>query len=110
MIEIEIEDILKDLLQSDIVFRVNNKNWRKGKLILYKLHDFVIQFILKNNVKIVKLDIPIPFNIKRMNKSKIVFDYKLNTLGIKPYQVDGLINKNKNIHILYDNILEIEII
>jgi hypothetical protein len=58
----------------------------------------------------VKLDIPIPFLIKKTNKSKIFFDYKLNTLGIKPHQVESLINKNKSIHILYDNILEIEIV
>lgn len=110
MLEKELENNLKYLLQRDIRLYVNKKCWKKGKFILYKCHDFTIQFIIKNfnNNKISKFDVPIPFkNI--LTNNIMYFDYTLKALGLDKSRGIKLVNKNKP-NILFDNILEIEVL
>ena len=41
-----IEEQLKDALQRDVSFVVNDKTLRQGKLMMFNMKDFYISFIL----------------------------------------------------------------
>jgi hypothetical protein len=109
----EIEDALKFLLQKNLRLNIN-KQYRKGKLLLFKQNNYHIEFtVRKNDIDIKRFEIPIPFAIERWDEEGLIyFDYRLKTLSKKnaalferlsKLPVDG---KNK----FYDKILEIQIL
>lgn len=114
IIDTKIEDVLKNLLQKDLKLNMNNKQYRKGKLLLFKQNNYHIELtIRKNDVDIKRFEIPIPFAIEEWaDEGFVYFDYRLNTLAdndeavynrLKSLPTNG---KNK----FYDKILEIQIL
>jgi hypothetical protein len=77
-----LENILTSLLQKKITIEIEGKVIKTGKFILFNQKYFYIVFHLYNTSKKKqeKIDIPIPFNIKK-EKDKIYFDYKLTTFA-----------------------------
>ena len=109
-----IEDILKELLQRDLIFTINKKKIKQGKLLLFKQNNYTIDFQLcpvnkKDFSKIITYNTPIPFNLT-INEKGMVFDYRLNTLSknnkniLKHLKSIIPVAKNK----FYDNILYID--
>jgi len=76
--ETVLEDVLKGLLQEQVVFTLNNKTWRKGKLLLFQQSGFYLEFILETNTKRETFEVPIPFEVYR-KEIGVYFDYTVNT-------------------------------
>lgn len=76
----ELEATLKTLLQQNVNFIIHQKQWRSGKILLFKQNGFFIEFTIKNNKeKIERFEIPIPFDV--ISKPNIVrFSYELASL------------------------------
>jgi len=89
----QIEVGVNKLLQSNIIFALENKIVKKGKLILFCVKDFFCVFTLiceeKNNKKII-YEIPYPFALNVLN-NKVIFDYTVNTFCEKNKQVADII-------------------
>ena len=89
----QIEAGINKLLQSNIVFALEHKIVKKGKLILFCIKDFFCIFTLiceeKNNKKII-YEIPYPFALSVL-KNKVIFDYTVNTFCEKNKQVADII-------------------
>ena len=110
----EIEFVLKDLLQKDLKLSINNKQYRKGKLLLFKQNNYHIELtVRKNETDIKRFEIPIPFAIEKWNDDGLVyFDYRLLTLAKNN---DTIYKMLKNLptegnNKFYNKILEIQVI
>lgn len=77
----EIEDKIKGLLQRKVIFALENKILKRGKLILFCVKDFFCVFTLiceeKNNKRII-YELPYPFKFFK-NNDKYIFDYSVKT-------------------------------
>jgi hypothetical protein len=112
--ETEIEDTLIELLQRNIKLSINNKQYRKGKLLLYKQNNYHIELtVKKNDIDLKRFEIPIPFAIENWDSDGLIyFDYRLSTLAkndaelYKQLTELPLVGKNK----FLNNILEIKIL
>ena len=109
----EIEETLKGLLQKDLKLSINNKQYRKGKLLLFKQNNYHIELtVRKNDVDIKRFEIPIPFGIEKWEEDGLVyFDYRLSTLAHNPKLtklLESLPTEGNNK--FYNKILEIEIL
>jgi hypothetical protein len=111
MIEItgsKVEDHLKDLLQSTVQFRLNNKIWRRGKILLFNQKGFNIEFLILYKDKKSRFEIPIPFEACSKEKS-LFLSYKFNDLSGGDKKITEMlhslsfISKSK----FYDNTLEL---
>ena len=110
----EIEEILKDLLQKKLKLSINNKQYRKGKLLLFKQNNYHIELtVMKNDIDIKRFEIPIPFAVERWDKDNIVyFDYRLVTLSERDKKILDMVKsvptdaKSR----FYDKIMEIKVI
>lgn len=75
----EIEKTISTFLQRSIIFSLEHKTLKKGKLLLFCVKDFFCTFTLlceeKNNKKII-YEIPYPFDIT-VATNKLIFDYTL---------------------------------
>jgi hypothetical protein len=73
----EIEKNISKFLQKNIIFTIEHKTLKKGRLLLFCVKDFFCTFTLlceeKNNKKIV-YEIPYPFDVVVL-PNKLVFDY-----------------------------------
>ena len=77
----EFEKTLNYLLQRDVTFILNNKVYKKGKILLYTLNDFYLYFVLKTDFQQNKnFEVPVPFDIRR-DGSNVIFDYTFDTLS-----------------------------
>jgi len=75
-----IESGLKSFFLNDVIFYINDKVIKKGKIINASIKDFFIIFkieVQKGGIK--TFEVPYPFNINYKN-NEIVFDYKINSL------------------------------
>ena len=90
----ELETTLKNLLQRKIDFVIHKKQWRSGRLLLFKQNGFFIELTIKNNKeKIERFEIPIPFDV--IKKTDFVkFSYELASLVCNN---DDIINELKKI-------------
>jgi len=110
----ELEDTLKYLLQKNLKLYINNKQYRKGRLLLFKQNNYHIELtIKKNDTDVKKFEIPIPFAVELWKDDGLVyFDYRLLTLTKKNTMVYNILKplsvetNNK----FYDKILEIQIV
>ncbi len=110
----EIEETLKDLLQKNLKLSINNKQYRKGKLLLFKQNNYHIELTVRKNEKDMKrFEIPIPFAIEKWADDGLVyFDYRLKTLAKNDAVVYEMLKKlplegnNK----FYNKILEVQIL
>ena len=77
----EYRDKLNYLLQKNVSFVLNDKVYKKGRMLIYAINDFYLYFILKNdNQQNKNLEVPIPFDIIK-TESGLVFDYTFETLS-----------------------------
>jgi hypothetical protein len=75
------EDLFNYFLQRNIVFVLENKIIKEGKLFLYNEKDYYLVFYLKSsNNEQKKFEIPYPFSIKRYN-NYLVMDYSLSAIS-----------------------------
>jgi len=76
-----IEKNLESYLQKRVVFALENKILKKGRLILFCIKDFFCIFTLiceeKNNKKIV-YEIPYPFEFTQ-TPTRLIFDYTVTS-------------------------------
>jgi len=78
----QLENTLKNILQENVTFSINNNKWKTGKLRLFKQTGFYIEFILEKKNKTERFEVPIPFNEDiKITDNVIIFDYTLNTLA-----------------------------
>ena len=82
-----LEDIFKDLLQSNLRFKCRSKPFKEGRLLLYKINTFCIDLQMTNKrarlpkeEDIYIYNIPIPFNIYKDDDNRIFLDYQLKTV------------------------------
>lgn len=103
-----LEPYFSNLLQRELVFSIDNKPIKRGKLILFNVKDFTITFFLLHNNEQKRYELPYPFLINS-DKDVVSLDYRLETLS---HNNDSILiklrslNKKKNIKI-YDSIVTI---
>lgn len=89
----ELESTLKSILQQKVDFVIHKKQWRSGKLLLFKQNGFFIEFTIKNNKdKIERFEIPIPFDVVQKTDF-IKFSYELSTLVCNSDEIISEIKK-----------------
>lgn len=77
----QIEEILKQMLLTDVKLFINNKLYKEGKITSFKENNYVYEVMLQKDNKTKKVDLPIPFNIEQhINEKVIYFDYRNKTL------------------------------
>lgn len=75
------ESDLNYFLQRNIVFVLENKIIKEGKLFLYNQKDYYLIFYIRsNNNEQKKFEIPYPFSIQRHN-NYLIFDYSLSAIS-----------------------------
>lgn len=107
------EPALISLLQKNVKLTINNKQYRKGRLLLYRLHNFHIELTLEKSPDVLKrFEIPIPFSIEEWDDGNVYFDYRLKSLASGDDTLVDLLSsiprdeRNK----FYDNILAFMVI
>jgi len=84
-----IDNSLKEYFQKSVVLTLKNKQYKKGKLINFKLSGCYISIVMLTEKKKETFEIPFPFSMKTEN-NKLVFDYTLEALAEQDY--DLLVN------------------
>ena len=84
-----IDNNIKNYFQKNIVLTLKNKQYKKGKLINFKLSGCYLSFILLTEKKKETFEIPVPFSVKS-EKDKLVFNYTLEALAENDF--DLLVN------------------
>lgn len=84
-----IDNSLKQFFQKDVLFTLKNKQYKKGKLINFKIAGCYLSFVVHTEKKKETFEIPFPF-VVISSPTKIIFDYQLNTLAEQDF--DLLIN------------------
>lgn len=103
---------LKNLLQRNVSFCINDKTVREGLLVLFHIKDFYISFILKTSKHPKKTyEIPVPFRVIEQH-NKLIFDYSNKHIHKNDHRMSLLINAiHKNVgkkSKLLDNMLTIK--
>jgi|GEM_PF-2238027 len=105
----KLEKKLEHLLQREVRFEVNGKVLRRGKLQIYQVKDFYINFtIINDRGDIKKYDVPYPFAIN-ITEDSAFLSYTLEHLACGNKMLHhrlkcvNKIKKNK----LYNSILKI---
>ena len=76
----DLETTLKEILQRNVDFVIHKKQWRSGRILLFKQNGFFIEFTIKTNKdKVEKFEIPIPFDIIK-KPDTVRFSYELTSL------------------------------
>ena len=106
---------LGKILQSTVIFEVNKKALREGKLILYNIKDFYITFNILTSKGIMKTyELPVPFNIYSDKNNNVIFDYDIDYISRKDRVIEYLItivgNKFNKKSKLFNNKLTIKVI
>lgn len=77
----DIEKTILNYLQKKIVFICENKHYREGRLLLFSVKDFYLNFTISCDRKERKVfEIPYPFEF-RIRKNHLEFDYHLSHLS-----------------------------
>ena len=108
-----IDNILKQLLQKDIRFVLNDQVNREGKLILFNHGYFTLNFHIKNYRKNKNelFKIPVPFDFEYHDEDGLLyFDYRIKTFSHGNTEIESMIKNIKKPHTskYYDKILIIE--
>lgn len=92
-----IDSYFNYFLQRDIVFSMENKIIKEGKLILFSQKDYYLIFHLKNNTgETKKYELTYPFNIKKID-NYLMFDYKIESISKNDSELYyRLLSLNKN--------------
>lgn len=67
-------------LQKNVVFTIDSKTIKSGRILLFSIKDFFCSFLLANDVKKKRFlyEIPYPFDFIE-NETELIFDYTLST-------------------------------
>jgi hypothetical protein len=111
MTTIEIlEGQIKNFLLTSVVFSLENKKIKSGKLILFSVRDFFCIFTLFDEIKNKKTiyEIPYPFGTRVVDNS-LELDYTTDTFGEKCNGIEDMLIKfrPKKASKLYDKKLVI---
>ena len=72
--------LLEPFLQKNVSFCLGTKNVRKGKLLLYNIIDYYINFTIRTNKDVNKVyEIPYPYDITNVDEG-VRLSYKISTL------------------------------
>ena len=72
--------ILERFLQQEVMFNIEHKTVRKGKLLLYNLDNYHVKFTILTNKNLTKnYEIPYPFKLIE-NDNNIRFSYRIDDL------------------------------
>jgi hypothetical protein len=102
----KIDSLIKPLLQKEVIFAFKHKNYKKGRLFLYKLSGNYLSFTVLTEKKKETFEIPYPFSVYIKNNA-VCLDYTLESLSEKDFLLLialKSVNKIKNCK-FYDNIL-----
>ena len=90
----EIEEEIKSLLLTNVLFSVENKKLKSGKLMLFSMRDFFCIFTLisEDTGKRVVYEIPYPFSITRKGNA-VVFNYTIDTFCEKSLDIHEAVEK-----------------
>jgi len=94
----KVDAVIKPFLQKDVTFGFKHKNYKKGKLLLYKLSGNYLSFTVITEKKKETFEIPFPFSVKTTGNT-VIFDYTLESLSEKDFELLialKSINKIKN--------------
>lgn len=81
MISEIIEKHFNQFLLSKVVFEINNKAIKRGKLILIAVKDFHIFFVIQSdNGDSKQFIVPMPYNISHVDSNCLCLDYTIDTL------------------------------
>jgi hypothetical protein len=70
-------ECLKKLLQKEVVFLLGQKSVRKGRLLLYNIHDYHVKFMIHTNKNINKTyEVPYPYNVTHSD-NHVSFSYTI---------------------------------
>jgi len=106
------EDFFVPFFQKNISIVLDNKVLRHGKLLLFCIKDFYLNFTLLLNDSTKVFELPYPFNtyIESLTSSTLVLDYKYNTFIRDQLEIDDtarpLLTKNKHMK-YFDNTVKI---
>lgn len=96
----EIESIIIKYLQNKLTFSIDKKVVKTGKLILFNIKDFYMNFTLKDVNNCTKhYSIPYPFSIKESTNKTISLIYNLDILAKNNHELlykMKLLSKKKN--------------
>jgi len=86
----DLEKACKFLLQKEITLELNNKVYKKGKLLLFYQKNFYITFVMDTAKKLKdKIEIPIPYNIEMYEDENLLyFDYRIKSLSKYAPQIE----------------------
>jgi hypothetical protein len=79
------EPFLISCLQKNVLFSINNKTIKKGKLLLFRKAHYFIQLCLatEKNAR-ENMEIPIPFSLEcHEDEQLLYFDYRLRSLNVE---------------------------
>jgi hypothetical protein len=102
------EIFLINCLQKNIGLSINNRNVKRGKLLLFRRNHYYIQLTLATEKGTNEhLDIPVPFRVEdHLDEGLLYFDYRMESLGVEV--LPKIPDKVSSIY--FNNILEIFII
>lgn len=71
---------IKDILLKQVVFTIDEKTVRRGKIMLFSSNDYYVKFVLQTNKNIIKnYEIPYPYRVLTGNNF-VRFSYQLSDL------------------------------
>lgn len=92
-----VENVFKGFLQKNVVFAMDNKILKEGKLFLFNRKDYYLVFYMKINNQDRKFELPYPFGIK-MVENYIEIDYNFSSIAKNDAELYyRLISLNSNI-------------
>ena len=79
------EQFLIGCLQKNMIFSINNKTVKKGKMLLFRRAHYFVQFAIQTERGVREnFDVPIPFKIEDYSDEGLMyFDYRLDSLEVE---------------------------
>ena len=106
-----IEELFLSFLQKDISIVLENKTIKQGKLLLFCVKDFYLNFTLLSNNIIKTFELPYPFltRTESLSTANLLLDYKTHTLfKTAPTIKNNILFASKDKHMkFYNNIVKI---
>jgi hypothetical protein len=86
-----LENFIKEFLLTNVVFFLDNKKVKSGRLVLFTVRDFFCVFTLHDEIKNKKTiyEVPYPFGARLANNS-LEFDYTVSTFCEKCNGIQSL--------------------
>ena len=92
----DFEELFRLFLQRNVVFSLDGKILKEGRMYLFNKKDYYFTFFLKNNNTEKRFELPYPFSAK-MTKNYIELDYTFSAISKNdPELYYRLISLNKN--------------